>query len=315
MAASADIAVPGLVDHTSRAHAKLSPSGAYRWMNCAGSVEAQEGLPDQQSEFAAEGTAAHELSERCLAKGYNPDRFLGDQIQVGQFTFNVDPDMADHVSTYVQTIRQDYKPGDDLSYEQRYPLDPFLPGQFGTSDAVNYRPGELLLRVYDLKFGQGIPVEVSDNWQLTCYGLGALMAARRPVREVELVIVQPRAPHVDGPVRRWRLSAVEMMERGAALQEAGERALRPGAPRKAGKWCKFCKAAATCETLQSYSLAEAQMVFADMGVLVEPPPANTLDPVRLGHLLHAADVIEAWIKDLRAYAFSQAAAGGSTPTK
>ena len=43
------------------AHAKLSASGAHRWMACPGSVAAEEGFPDNTSSFAEEGTAAQTL--------------------------------------------------------------------------------------------------------------------------------------------------------------------------------------------------------------------------------------------------------------
>jgi hypothetical protein len=46
-------------------------------MVCAGSVAAEEGLPDDTSEFAAEGTFAHHISEECLALGLDPYDFIG----------------------------------------------------------------------------------------------------------------------------------------------------------------------------------------------------------------------------------------------
>ena len=48
------------------AHAKLSASGAERWLTCPGSIKAEESIPDKSSKFAMEGTAAHELAELCL---------------------------------------------------------------------------------------------------------------------------------------------------------------------------------------------------------------------------------------------------------
>ena len=45
------------------AHAILSASGSSKWMNCAGSILAESGMPeDEGSDFAREGTAAHELA-------------------------------------------------------------------------------------------------------------------------------------------------------------------------------------------------------------------------------------------------------------
>ncbi|RYR88259.1 DUF2800 domain-containing protein, partial [Staphylococcus pseudintermedius] len=51
------------LDHTDRAHAKLSASGAKQWLNCPPSIKACEGIVDRTSIFAEEGTFAHELIE------------------------------------------------------------------------------------------------------------------------------------------------------------------------------------------------------------------------------------------------------------
>ena len=53
--------------HSTRLHAVLSASGASRWMNCTPSaqLEAKYGVKTN-SEYAAEGTLAHELAELLL---------------------------------------------------------------------------------------------------------------------------------------------------------------------------------------------------------------------------------------------------------
>jgi len=46
-----------------RAHARLSPSAAERWLTCPASVKVGEALPKPPtSRFAEEGTRAHALS-------------------------------------------------------------------------------------------------------------------------------------------------------------------------------------------------------------------------------------------------------------
>lgn len=63
---------------TDLAHAKLSPSGASRWMNCAGAPNAEAGIPDTASSYAEEGTAAHELAAVCLETDTDASQHLGE---------------------------------------------------------------------------------------------------------------------------------------------------------------------------------------------------------------------------------------------
>src|SRR3546814_4543595 len=79
----------------------------------------------------------------------------------------VDEEMVDAVQVFLDTIRRDYKPGDVLVVEQRFDLSSWYPGLFGTCDAVLYRPSTGELRVYDLKYGRGVPVEVERSEEHT----------------------------------------------------------------------------------------------------------------------------------------------------
>ena len=47
-------------------HALLSPSSAYRWMQCPGSVSLCRLFPDESSEYAKEGTLAHAYAAHIL---------------------------------------------------------------------------------------------------------------------------------------------------------------------------------------------------------------------------------------------------------
>ena len=77
-------------------HAKLSASGSSRWLNCPGSVKAEEGFTDNGSAFAFEGTCAHELAELALTNNQHCSEWVGKQlIENNQHT--VDQTMADYV--------------------------------------------------------------------------------------------------------------------------------------------------------------------------------------------------------------------------
>src|SRR3546814_16725691 len=92
----------------------------------------------------------------------------------------------------------------------------------------------------------------------------------RLVNTVERVIVQPRAPHRDGPVRRWETTGMELLDWAVELVDAAKRTARPDAPLNPGEWCKFCPAAPTCPALRQKALDVAKAEFAEDGALVLP---------------------------------------------
>ena len=53
----------------SRQHALLSASSAHRWLECTAAPKMEAKFPDTTSEFAREGTLAHDFAELKL-RGY-----------------------------------------------------------------------------------------------------------------------------------------------------------------------------------------------------------------------------------------------------
>lgn len=51
-------------------HALLSPSSAYRWLNCPLAPRLEEKLPEKPSEFAQEGSLAHKVCEYAAKKRF-----------------------------------------------------------------------------------------------------------------------------------------------------------------------------------------------------------------------------------------------------
>lgn len=305
-----DVESCGTVAHETRAHSSLGASGAYRWMNCPASIRLSVGQPNESTIFAAEGTAAHEIGEKCLLNGFQDAAdFIGETVTVGNHQFVVDEEMAEAVQVYVDTIKADYEEGDILFIEARFDLEHVWPGMFGTNDCGLYKPASRQLKVYDYKHGKGHAVEVERNPQLIYYGVGLVsvpqMAGAR-IEDVELVIVQPRAPHRDGPVRRWTTSPVELLEFTADLQEAAARTEDHSIDPVAGDWCKFCPAAGICPALRKKAVYDAQAEFdvADPSELTE---------TELSALLDKTDIIETGIRAIRREAYARAAGGRRVP--
>lgn len=294
------------------AHSKIGASSMYRWAACPGSVKLSEGIESRSSVFAEEGTKAHELGEKWLLEG---------ETAIAGYPV----DMVEHVSVYVDAVaeRQDDDPNNNrLLVEQRFHLHELHSDLFGTSDAIVWQPSIERLSVIDLKYGAGVPVEVEDNPQLQYYALGALLANKQwKPREVEVVIVQPRCPHPDGPVRAQVLQVVDLLDFAADLVEAVKRTEEASAAYlcadsgplearwqrmylHAGDHCRFCPAAAICPAQKNKAQQLAKQAFA---------PGLPYDAQQLAETLEWLPVLEAWIKNTREFAYAEAEKGHDIP--
>lgn len=298
-----------MTTHGTRAHAVLSASGAERWLKCPGSVRMSAGLPDVQSEYAAEGTAAHELAQKCIETGHDPAEFIGDEWPVGDFTFTVTDEMAEAVDEYVEAI-EPYTAGSwEWAIEQRLDLSSLYPGMFGTADFVAYNTETHELVVVDFKYGRGVVVSVEDNPQLLYYGLGAARAHHnRGLSKITLKVVQPRAKAGGDSVRAWSLDAVELLEWSYGLIDGAKATEAADAPLAAGEWCRFCKASPTCPALQKAAFDAACAEFNEAGEMTVPDPSG-YDSDQLALALKRGETLEVWLTRVREIAHAEATAG------
>lgn len=300
-------------------HAKLSPSSAYRWFVCPGSVAATAGMPDDSNEYAREGTAAHSLGEQALRDGLAAEKYLGWVIPVnytgpdGKFAdqkFPVTAEMAEAVQVYLDFCREvASQPGAQMLIEQQVSLariDPLLEPVWGTSDCTIYLPETRTLYTIDYKHGRGKVVDVDDNKQLKIYGLAAWATFndKFKVDRVVTVIVQPRAG--GEPIRQAEYTAAELLDFAQDCVEAVERTEAPDAPLVPGSHCDFCKIKATCPALSSKAVAVAQDEFA-----LVAPQQLTIDQCIA--LLEKAELLEDWIKGVRQYLHETAERGERVP--
>jgi hypothetical protein len=309
-------------------HAKLSPSGTKRWLNCPGSVALSEGIPDGSSFYAAEGSAAHELLEKALHNEgpvWEPE--IGEPWEHDGFTGEVTQEMVDAVQVAVDYVRKQVAEAEDIGFgvepevrlERRVNFDRLNPPEGldgGTCDVTIWSGPEMRnLHVIDYKHGQGVFVEVEGNEQLLSYALGAIATdGRRPDR-IKTTIIQPRH-HAGDPVRSAEYTWAEIVEFKRDLFAAAEDTAKPGAPLVVGDWCRFCPALPQCPAQADHATQLAQAEFDELDADTAPTllaDPKLMTPDQLGAVLDGAKFVEDWIKAVRAHVSSLIDRGEEVP--
>lgn len=285
-------------------HSTLGASSAHRWMACPGSVKLCLTAPPQKdSEYAAEGTFAHLYGE-----------FLLRRESGSVFKEPVTKEMADAVNVYVAVVRKDQDEiKGKLEVEKRIDLSSLNRLMFGTNDALVYARWSKLI-VYDYKHGKGIPVDVEDNVQLLFYALGAYIELQHmEFSEIEMVIVQPRADHPDGPVRRWTVPVSYITQFADQLKKAADATQREDAPLVPGsKQCRWCPAFPICPAAAKQASLIAAADFAEP-VEKQLKKPEELTPEQLKMVLDNAGFLDSWLRAVEQYAEDQLKAGHAIP--
>lgn len=296
-------------------HARFAPSAAHRWLECPGSIALSAGIPDTSSEFADEGTFAHDIAARALLGLQSIDKYVGTVSACGRFT--VDAAMVDALRLYTDAFAalQMMDGVGPTAIEERVALSDDV---YGTADALAWSGDRKTLHVMDLKYGQGVYVEVERNPQLMIYGAAALRSRRGTSIDVERVtlhVVQPRHP-ARPAWRSWTIARDELDAFGQGVVDVAA-SIKAGADTLyAGDWCRWCPAKATCPKLRETALEAARAAFADVDALTpatSPPDPAALSDDDLGRALTAAGVVETWLSAVRAYALERVRAGYRVP--
>jgi len=253
-------------NHSERAHAVLSASGASRWLNCTPSAKMSEGIQEEASPHAEEGTLAHELSENILRWKLgliSEQEFNAKTMELRRhpmYTTDIEYEVQPYVEIALEQIAEAKGMTQDalILIEERVSLEVYIEDSFGTCDLIIICDG--LMIVIDLKFGKGVRVSAVDNSQLKLYAVGAVekYSMLYDINTVRLMIVQPRLDAVSV----WDIEASDLLQWAedhvkpkAALAYAGEGEHTPG------DWCRFCKAKVFCPALKKEAVALAEKDF------------------------------------------------------
>lgn len=231
---------------------KLRASNSEQWTNCAGSVKAQEGLPDIPSSFAIGGQLAHEMAAYCLNNVIFPDELPID-VAIDIEEEGYDPnEMQSSVTKYIHYIKAicDTSSLNSIFIEQDFNISRITleDNATVTPDFVYFQAnGEI--EIIDFKYGKGVKVYAYQNTQLLFYALAviehfSLILDNHTI--FRLHIVQPRLNHYD----KWSITVAELEEWKKYFQDKAKLALDPNAIRTPHeKACRWCKAKPTCPAI------------------------------------------------------------------
>lgn len=288
-------------------HALLGASSAARWIACTPSARATEGLPNQESTYAAEGTRAHEVCEKALRyklakwEAGKPFDLLSDWAQQSMPT-----EMFNAANQYVSFLHDQWvgfscRPG--VFIEQEVDVSRWVPGGFGTCDCLMIGGG--LLHIIDFKYGQGVPVSPVRNPQLMYYALGAyaLFDGLENIDTVRLSIVQPR---IQEEPETWELPLSDLLSWAReVLQPAAEMAWRGEGAFCPGEHCRFCKAHPGCRGWQEK--------YGPLAGFEPLPQPAALSDEELGEWLQKVEGLAAYARELEDYAQTALLEGRTLP--
>lgn len=300
----------GPIDHAHRGHALLSASGAHKWLHCPPSARLEEKLPDTTSEYAKQGTLAHEIAELKVRNYFlepMSSREFNKRMKPFKADERYDEEMDRHTDTYLGYLKElalarPHRPF--VAVEQQIDYSDIAPEGFGTVDCLMIEGTDLF--VNDFKYGKGVPVDAEENPQMMLYAAGALKryGILYPIEKIHLAIIQPRINNISEwaisrkDLDRWSDQVVKPL---AALAAEGKGDFAPG------DWCRFCRARATCRTYTDKFLS----LEKDFGAPAKKP--DQLTPDEIASVLDRAGDLVNWYGAVKDYALSQCLAGQEIP--
>lgn len=281
-----------------KGHAVLSASSSERWLHCPPSARLCESYEDKGSDYAAEGTDAHELCEYKLRKALG---VVAQDPTENLTWFN--EEMSDCANGYAAYVLEQVEAAKQtcadpiVLIEQRVDFSRWVESGYGTADCIIIADGTL--QIIDYKHGLGVLVSAEENPQMQCYALGALELFDDiyDIDSVRMTIYQPRRDNVStyeiskDELYRW---ADEVLKPTADLAFVGDGNFL------CGEWCGFCKAKHDCR-----ARADANMELARYDFKL--PPLLTDEEVE--EILSRVDDLVAWASDIKDYALQQAISG------
>ena len=229
-------------------HHEFSPSRLEQFRLCPGSYYMQQGLPEEESEFAKEGTMLHEaVAKRCL-DGLNDEQ-------------------ATAVQRCLDFLDGLIEEGDQVFYEEKITIHDAR-GELlteGIADVIIVNPKKDKLVVIDWKFGYSPVKTVNANIQVASFAVGALI--RFGFKHCDAYVYQPRIYSMSH--YRFTNADAIISNIGSIIERAKRRDL---VLRTSDEACRYCRARLNCPAFrlnfQRFSACKPDYDLSDIPTLV-----------------------------------------------
>ena len=258
-------------------------STAKRVIACPASIELVAKMPPKpSSKYADEGTLLHDAISQILDCKATPESVIGMTYEGITLTQELYDDKIAVALSALDEIDPDKQM--EFAVESSVNFGDLLPGVFGSADLLG-RLGKKAI-VLDWKFGNGVAVEATENYQGMFYAAAAMRTPEtqwvfEDVEEIEIIIVQPPM------VKRWTTTpsriAIFQMDLVAAVNG-------PRTKMATGEHCRWCAAKPTCP-LVTGAVERAHKI-----------DLIRLDAEKIGECLNQVELLQSWIDDLQALA-------------
>jgi len=273
-------------------------STAKRVIACPASVKLVQQIPskDIPNEFADRGTLLHNVIADVLEFNEAPEKYLGTKYKEQILTQELIDEKLNPALAALKEIDADRRM--EYMVETRVGFGDFLPGVFGSTDLLGRIDNRAI--VLDWKFGDGVLVTAEENYQLLFYAAAAMRTKESKwifegATEIECIIVQPPE------IRRWVTTPARVALFEQELRRAVHASQSEAPTFDTGDHCRWCAAKPICP----------KMTGQVERVLQNKLQALPIDQIALQ--LSQADMIEDYIKDLRALATQMLENGQPVP--
>jgi len=258
-------------------------STAKRVISCPASIELVAKMPKRpSSSFADEGTLLHDAISQILDCKATPESVIGMTYEGITLTQELYDDKIAVALSALDEIDPDKQM--EFAVESSVNFGDLLPGVFGSADLLG-RIGNRAI-VLDWKFGNGVAVEATENYQGMFYAAAAMRTLDTEwvfdgATEIEIIIVQPPM------IKRWVTTPKRIAEFEFDLIAAVN---GPRTKMSSGEHCRWCAAKPTCPMVTG--AVDRALKTALVGV----------DATQISDYLSQIELLELWIDSVRVLA-------------